>query len=320
MIQRPIPDASVVIPTRDRWPLLPRALASVLDQEAVSVEIIVVDDGSDEPEPPIEAVKDPRVTVLRHDRQLGTSAARNTGVERARAPWIGFLDDDDIWAPRKLISALECVHGTGADFCYSAAVVVDPRLRLLGLQPAPPAEGLLRTLLQHNAIPGGGSSVVANAAVLTQIGGFDESLSYVEDWDLWIRLAERGRPAAIPEVLVAYSHHLGGWVLRGDPAIRANLELLATKHRDVAEQEGVTVDAIGHERSLAYSQHLAGRRMAATRRYLSIARRHRDVRDLARAAGSLIGSSWLAHLRIRRLDVPRPEWLDRYRRYERGTE
>lgn len=312
LIGAPSPDVSVVIATRNRWGLLPRALDSALRQEAISLEVIVVDDGSDEPRPPIEETDDPRVTVVRHERQRGPSAARNTGTELAGAPWVAFLDDDDIWAPRKLVTTVETARGAGADFCYSSAVLVDTQLRVLGLQPAPSPDGLLRELLQRNAIPGGGSNVVTSASLLRQAGGYDESLSFGEDWDLWIRLAERARPAAIHEVMVAYSHNPGGSVLGTDLDIRGSLERLADKHREAAQREGVAVDMIGHERYLAYSQHLAGRRGAAAQSYLSIASRHRDPRDLGRAAASLVGMSWLARLGIRGTEVSRPEWLDRH--------
>src|SRR5688500_342442 len=99
---RDSPEVTVVIPTRDRWNLLERrALRSVLAQEDVRLEVVVVDDGSSEPAPP-SIERDERVRVVRHETSRGVPAARNTGIGEATAAWTAFLDDDDLWAPRKL--------------------------------------------------------------------------------------------------------------------------------------------------------------------------------------------------------------------------
>src|SRR4029453_19265909 len=85
---------AVVIPTRDRWPLLRTAVASALAQEDVEAQVVVVDDGSaDETAGELQAVSDPRLLVLRHDRPRGVSAARNLGLSRVTATWVAFLDD-----------------------------------------------------------------------------------------------------------------------------------------------------------------------------------------------------------------------------------
>ncbi|MBV8991348.1 MAG: glycosyltransferase family 2 protein, partial [Solirubrobacterales bacterium] len=87
-----------MIPTRNRWPFLSHTLASALAQESVSLEVVVVDDGSDDQTPErLPAVGDPRVRVFRHERGLGVARARNKGIEEARGAWIAFLDDDDTW-------------------------------------------------------------------------------------------------------------------------------------------------------------------------------------------------------------------------------
>jgi glycosyltransferase involved in cell wall biosynthesis len=89
-----------VIPTRDRWPIFrAHALRSALAQEDVSLEVVVIDDGSTTPPP---GISDRRVRVLRNPVSRGVAEARNRGVADARAPWVAFLDDDDVWSPRKL--------------------------------------------------------------------------------------------------------------------------------------------------------------------------------------------------------------------------
>jgi glycosyltransferase involved in cell wall biosynthesis len=307
---------SIVIPTRNRWSLLPRALDSALRQEAVTVEVIVVDDASDPVAVSIPQLDDPRVKLVRHQRRRGVAAARNSGMREASARWVAFLDDDDLWAPHRLHSILDSVIRTKADFGYCAAVTVDECLRPLMLQPAPVEMQLMRELLRRNAIPGGGSNVVASVSLLEQTGGFDESFSFLADWDMWIRLADEGRPALVPDVLIAYSHHADSWVLSGDTAVSQDLNRLIKKHDALSRRFEVTVDVLEHDRYVAYSLWLAGRRREAARRFLAVAREHRDPGCLVRAATALLERDLVARLRPAQRRPPGPEWLRRFRASE----
>jgi glycosyltransferase involved in cell wall biosynthesis len=100
-------DVSVVVPTRNRSALLELTLRSVLCQRDVDLELIVVDEGSTDDTPTmLAAVADSRLRVIRNDTPRGVSAARNRGAASARADWVAFLDDDDLWAPDKLTRQL----------------------------------------------------------------------------------------------------------------------------------------------------------------------------------------------------------------------
>ncbi len=99
----PIPSVSVVIPTYHRPDLVLRAVGSVLDQTMADLEVIVVVDGRDAATcDALSTITDSRVRVHVPDRHLGNADARNAGVSIARAPWVAFLDDDDVWMPKKL--------------------------------------------------------------------------------------------------------------------------------------------------------------------------------------------------------------------------
>ena len=80
------PDVSVVIPTRSRWHLLSgAALPSALEQEDVELEVIVVDDGSEDETPArLRELADPRLVVIRHETSRGVAVARNAGISAAR--------------------------------------------------------------------------------------------------------------------------------------------------------------------------------------------------------------------------------------------
>jgi glycosyltransferase involved in cell wall biosynthesis len=102
------PEISVVIPTRNRPALVPRAVRSVLAQTLRDIEVIVVIDGPDpETATALAEIDDPRLRVVAREESGGAPAARNIGAEHAAAPWTALLDDDDEWLPEKLATQLD---------------------------------------------------------------------------------------------------------------------------------------------------------------------------------------------------------------------
>ena len=200
------PQVSVVIPVHNRPVAVRRAIESVLAQTCQDFEIIVVDDGStDGTVAAVEAIGDPRIEVIRHERNLGASPARNTGIRAGSAPYVAFLDSDDEWFPtrlEKLLSAFEH-SGAGVGFVYTGA----DRLLADGsvLKRIPTDRGDLERILLTDNVIGGASVAMVRRAVLDEIGAFDENLRCMEDLDLWLRIAERFPIRCIPEALVRIS-------------------------------------------------------------------------------------------------------------------
>lgn len=283
------PDVSVVIPTRNRWPLLADALSSALGQHDVTVEVIVVDDASsDETAERLAGIEDSRLTILRNHTPAGQAAARNQGLRAARAEWLAFLDDDDLWHPCKLRSQLDALKGSGTSWAYGAAVVVDAGRRPIRLATPPPdPTGVFAALLSRNVLPAGASNVIARTDLLRSVGGFDERLSQLTDWDLWIRLAARGRPSASREILVAYTHHEENIVLNDPDEALSELEYMGEKHGAA----GVEVDRTAVFRWIAWAHRRNGNRRRAAATYLRGAVVNRDPGNLLRALGSLLGEA-----------------------------
>jgi glycosyltransferase involved in cell wall biosynthesis len=203
------PEISVVIPTRNRRRLLALALASVLDQQGVRLEVIVVDEAStDDTVDMVRAIGDPRVRLVRHEVALGKSSARNRGIMESVGDWIAFLDDDDIWAPDKLRLQVEVLRAAGRAWAYTGAVNITDDHRVLGGAPPRAPEEIARSLHRVNGVPGGCSTVLVRKEALPR-DGFDERYRLCEDWDLWIRLARSGLPAHVPRPLVGYRVHSG---------------------------------------------------------------------------------------------------------------
>src|SRR5262245_21923057 len=108
------PLVSVIVPTRDRPTLLARALASIDAQTFCAGEIIVVDDGSQNP--PHEVIAGfPSVRLIVLPRRGGAAAARNVGIRASRGEFVAFLDDDDAWLPSKLERQVELLAASPPD-------------------------------------------------------------------------------------------------------------------------------------------------------------------------------------------------------------
>jgi glycosyltransferase involved in cell wall biosynthesis len=318
MARRPRPDVSVVIPTKDRWPLVRRAVDCALDQRDVEVEVIVVDDGSgDGTAAWLAALGEPRLRVQRNERPRGPAAARNLALASARGPWTAFLDDDDLWAPRKLRAQLDAAAAAAASFAFGDALVVDETLAPTGYDASPETDGLLVDLLKHNSVPGGCSNVVARTDLLRRLGGFDERLAVLADWDLWIRLAEAGRGARVAAPLVAYVEHARGLHVRSARGGIDELEYMRRKHRDLWARHDV--DMGGHAWFplwFAAAVRSNGETATAVRLYLEIALRFRSPGALARALVAPFTARVARHdLGSSRRDPgPPPVWLSEARR------
>jgi hypothetical protein len=283
-----------VIPTRNRWAILQRALLAATSQQGVDVEVLVVDDGSTDGTPDrLEELGDERIRVIRRETSGGPGAARNAGIAAAKGQWIAFLDDDDLWSPRKLHAQLHAASAADVAMVYAGAIVLDDELGVIEAIRGPDPSDLADALMLGGAIPAGSSNVMMHATLIDRIGGFDERLSQLADWDLWIRAATTTEPARSPEVLVGYVHHAASMMTGQVRALRKEFGYLREKHRDVARGRAQGFDPAGFERWIGWGESRAGNRRRGAARYLSAAARYavtahpfaagRSVRDASRA-------------------------------------
>jgi glycosyltransferase involved in cell wall biosynthesis len=199
---------SVVVPTHNRVDLLPLTLRSALSQNGIDLEVIVVDEGStDGTAELVSGMDDARVRLVRNETPRGVCAARNQGAALARGTWLAFLDDDDLWAPGKLLRQLEAAAASERAWVYAGSVNFTPALRVVGGAPPLPPDQLVAELPEINVVPGGASGTILSRALFDAAGGFDESLHHPGDWDLWLRLAATHLPAWAPSPLVGYRVH-----------------------------------------------------------------------------------------------------------------
>ncbi len=174
------PLVSAIIPTHNRAVLLERAIRSVQHQTYPHLEIIVVDDASqDNTDEVVESFGDPRIRYIRHDNNRGGSAARNTGIAAATGEFIAFLDDDDEWEPKKTEEQLKALKHYDVVVCTDGVGTVLSRYR----------SNKTIELADLRDGPWGGTGVLMARTKIVKQMMFDESLPRGQDWDLFIRIA-----------------------------------------------------------------------------------------------------------------------------------
>lgn len=225
---------SIILPAYNRAYCIRRAVDSVLRQTYPHWELIVVDDGStDNTEEVIAklAAEDGRVRYLRQPCNKGASAARNEGIRQGRYDYIAFQDSDDVWHADKLekqmrvfrespeIGLVYCaMQGTRQD--GSAVRIPDISIDRQFLQG-----NLYRLLLQGNVI--GAPAAMVRRECLESCGGFDEALSCLEDWELFLRIAGEYEIGYADEALVDADFHDGGVSSRAGGYFQARCRMIA---------------------------------------------------------------------------------------------
>lgn len=202
------PLVSVVIPNYNHTRFISNAIQSVLAQDYLNYEIIVVDDGSTDGSRDAVARFGEKIRYIWQKNQ-GLAGARNTGIRVAAGELIGLLDADDEWRPDYLEQMLALVekHPEGwVYYCMAQCMDVDGHV-LPQYVGGPPVEPnlLYQVLLRANfIIP---STVIFRRKTIVEFGCFDVGLRSCEDWDLWLRLLPIGKIVGTSQSLVRYRVH-----------------------------------------------------------------------------------------------------------------
>jgi glycosyltransferase involved in cell wall biosynthesis len=208
-----VPRVSVVIPTYNRLGYLQIAIDSALAQTSCDCEIIVVDDGSTDGTGAVLRAQYGQSIRYEYQENRGESAARNRAIELAQGEYIALLDSDDAWLPEKIsrqVTALDADPDAGMVFCQ--AWLIDQHGDRIGDRPEGfdlhAADITPDKMLFVNQI-GGPSTTLIRRSVL-QVVGFDPSIRFGEDWDLFLQMLLRGyRINFISEPLAYIRRHRG---------------------------------------------------------------------------------------------------------------
>ena len=213
---------SVIMPTYNHGRFLRESIKSVLTQSYKSIELIIIDNYSDDDtEAIVMSFTDKRISYSKCHNHGVIAVSRNVGIGKARGDYIAFIDSDDTWYPDKLSLQMEYFSK------YPEVVLLACDLKkcgenykadgtLLGGMKSEKRGGLYRALLFKNIISC--SSVLAKARIFKDVGVFDEdpNIVSIEDWDLWLRVAHAYPICVMPEVLGEYRLHINNISKKSD--------------------------------------------------------------------------------------------------------
>ena len=202
------PAVSVIIPTKNRLHLLPRALESLTWQTFTDFEVAVVNDGGENPWPVVEPfTRQLRIVFVSREQSLGLSNARNTGIHATTGHNIAYLDDDDFYYEEHLETLKLALDATGLAVAYTRAnralerdmngKTVTVSRRVLCSDSFDPSG-----MLQANLTPV--LCVMHSRKCLELIGNFNENLRSHEDWDLWMRFSRQYNFASVERTTAEY--------------------------------------------------------------------------------------------------------------------
>lgn len=199
-----MPKVTLIIPTHCRAHLLPRAVESAR-QAGKDIEIIVVDDASNDATAELCRTLT-GINYIRLDRNRGVAGARNAGILASSADYIAFLDDDDLRLPNTLDLQHDVLSARrDAGFVCGPVLLADQEGILTGEISTPKHSGgdMFWELLELD-FPIYPSSVLVRKSCFSSVGLLDSRIPGRDDWDLWVRLAERFHGIVVQEPMSVY--------------------------------------------------------------------------------------------------------------------
>ncbi|BAT55521.1 glycosyl transferase family 2 [Nostoc sp. NIES-3756] len=207
------PLVSVIIPAYNAEKYIYETLKSVINQTYKNLEILVVNDGSqDRTKEIVKAIaqQDHRIKLL-EQANSGVAAARNLAIAKSQGEFIAPIDADDIWYPENLEKQVQCFLNSdnNVGLVYSWSIDIDEQGLPTGCIRAANIEGnVYKTLICHNFI-GNASASLIRRSYLEKVGGYncklkEQNAQGCEDWELYLRIAEHYQFRVVPEFFIGY--------------------------------------------------------------------------------------------------------------------
>ncbi len=207
-----MPRITVIITTFNRQKYLGSAIDSVLVQSFTDFELIILDnDSKDGTDAIVCGYTDARIRYTKH-QPMGIAAQRNLGLNLSQGEFISFLDDDDIWLPSKLNLQYKkfLCSDESVGLVYGGFVFYDDSGHEWGTHKPKLTGQVLEDLLwARDPFSGSASNPMLRKAAVLSLGGYDEKILVGEDWELYLRLAERNHIEAVPETVLKIRQHTG---------------------------------------------------------------------------------------------------------------
>lgn len=233
-----VPLISVIIPNYNYARYLPQAIDSALAQTYSNVEIVVVDNSSNDNSLEVLQSYGDRIRWFQQPNQ-GVSGSRNRAIKESRGEFVAILDADDVWLPEKLARQMELLSNPRVGMVYCGLQLVDADGQPLEKEINGLRGHVLKklALLEAPGVPACGSSSLIRRECFDKVGLFDRELSISADWDMWRRIACHYEIEIVREPLVLYRQHGSAMHLKIDVFERDMLHAFATMFRDPAAVE-----------------------------------------------------------------------------------
>lgn len=232
------PKVSVIIPTYNRKNLVIKSIKSVLNQTFKDFELIIVDDGStDATSENVKNIIDERVKYIRHEQNMGPSAARNTGIKAAKGEWIAFQDSDDVWLDTKLEKQMKVAAELSDDYA-----VVHCGIQYVDLATGKyltrwiVREDINTEIINNLGVVPGTPTMVIRKKVFDDVGYFDESIPSHEESELGLRIAQKCKYKLVDEFLVYSTRNHNQITSNNDLFIKAK-ERIIEKHKNILSKK-----------------------------------------------------------------------------------
>jgi glycosyltransferase involved in cell wall biosynthesis/2-polyprenyl-3-methyl-5-hydroxy-6-metoxy-1,4-benzoquinol methylase len=199
------PRVSVIMSTHNDAKYLPLAMESILQQTFADFECIIINDASmDDTAEILHRYPDPRIRVVHHERNVGLTRSLNEALALCRGAYVARMDGDDIALPDRFTKQVAFLdEHLEVGLVGTAFMYIDGDSAVTGSEPVFVTDEEIRSrLLKHNCF--GHGTVMVRRALLQAVGGYDESFRFSQDYDLWLRIAERAAVANIADKLYCW--------------------------------------------------------------------------------------------------------------------
>lgn len=228
-------EVSVIIPTICRKEFLVRAVNSVFAQKFSNFEIIIINDSKNETDQYwlVKTFTD-GVKIFEQKNKTGANAARNLGIKKSNGKYITFLDDDDEWHPNKLSTQINHMKNSFVGLSYTGKNIIDEKTgKQIWYSFEKPIWFQPNVYIYIKNYIGTNSSIMINKSVFDEIGLFDESLPAIQDYDLFIRVAQKFTISGIDQGLVNYySDFSSGHISLDSIAYKKAVAILLGKYKN----------------------------------------------------------------------------------------
>lgn len=226
---------TVILPVYNRIDTVKSSVESVLNQSYTNFELIIIDDGSDDGSKELlESIIDKRIKLIHNSKCKGVSSARNTGLEAANGQYIAYLDSDNMWDSKYLAAMLGAFKKLpDAEAVYSGQFLFKGSAE----HPYAVRFGSFNRSLLNNRNYIDINSFCYKKELYERIGGFDESLVRLVDYDLIMRISENAQIYSVPVLLSYYYYDTAKNTITNTPGYTEYLEIVHNKRDERKEKE-----------------------------------------------------------------------------------